>query len=97
MRTELARTAVETTENDGQVSTPTDRIVRVIRINGQRIRFADLARFAWPQKTEYWLSHITGYDRRTCRRWLAGVTEPPATAEVAVLHEIMRCRHLREG
>lgn len=95
MRALLEVPSSEPTEIDGQVSTPTDRFVRVIRINGQRISFGQLARFAWPQKTEAHLSHLTGYDRRTCRRWLSDVTEPPATAAAVVLQEIMRCFHKR--
>jgi hypothetical protein len=68
-----------------------DRIVRpVTRINGDRIRFRDLAFMAWPKKTEANLAFVTGYDPRTCRRWLADDTEPPAEALSAVLVEIMR-------
>lgn len=68
-----------------------DRNVR--RINGQRICFGDLARFAWPTKTEFHLAHITRVDPRTCRRWLAGDNEPPADALGVVLCEIMRRYH----
>ena len=76
----------------------TDRIDRgasVTRINGQRISFRDLAKFAWPQKTDQFLSHLTGYDARTCRRWMANQTEPPAEALGAILQEIMRRFHVR--
>lgn len=72
-----------------------DRTVRVTKINGYRIHFAELARMAWPQKTEANLSFVTGYDARTCRRWLADDTEPPAEALAAVLAEIMRRAHQR--
>jgi hypothetical protein len=71
-----------------------DRNVR--RINGERIAFADLARFAWPNKTEFHLAHITRVDPRTCRRWLAGDNEPPAEALGVVLCEIMRRFHQRD-
>jgi hypothetical protein len=72
-----------------------DKNVRVTRINGERIRFADLARFAWPDKTEAHLAHLTGVDPRTCRRWLAGDNEPPADVLGGVLCEIMRRYHQR--
>ncbi len=73
-----------------------DRNVRpVSRINGHRIHFAELARMAWPQKTEANLAFVTGYEPRTCRRWLADDTEPPAEALAAVLAEIMRRAHQR--
>lgn len=73
-----------------------DRNVRpVTRINGQRISFRDLARFAWPNKTELFLADCTGYDPRTCRRWLADDTEPPADALGVILGEIMRRYHQR--
>ena len=81
---------------DGQISTPADRSVRkVIPISAGKISFGDLARFAWPSKAEANLSHITGYDGRTCRRWLAGETEPPAEALCVVLAEIMKRFHQR--
>lgn len=68
-----------------------DKSVRaVIPISAGRISFGDLARFAWPSKAESNLSHLTGYDARTCRRWLAGDTEPPAEAAFIVLTEIMK-------
>lgn len=88
--------AAEATEIDGQVSTGEDRFVRpVTRINGQRISFGDLARFAWPRKTDVFLSDLTGCDARTCRRWLAGHNEPPAEALGVILGEIMRRFHMR--
>lgn len=83
-------------EIDGQKSTPTDKSVRkVIPISSGKISFGDLARFAWPSKAEANLSHLTGYDARTCRRWLAGDTEPPAEAGFIVLAEIMKRFHQR--
>lgn len=66
------------------------------RINRQCISFGDLARFAWPSKTESHLAYITRVDPRTCRRWLAGDSEPPAEALGVVLAEIMRRFHQRE-
>lgn len=87
----------ERNEIGGQVSTGTDRIVRkVIPIASARISFGDLARFAWPTKAEANLSHLTGYDGRTCRRWLAGDTEPPAAALGIILAEIMKRFHQRD-
>lgn len=68
----------------------------VTRTNGDRISFGDLARFAWPTKTEFHLAHTTRVDPRTCRRWLAGNNEPPAEALGVVLAEIMRRFHQRE-
>jgi hypothetical protein len=86
-------------EIDGQISTGTDKFVRITRINGQRISFRDLALFAWPEKTESFLAHITKYDARTCRRWISpnDPTEPPAEALGAVIAEIMRRFHMREN
>ena len=81
---------------DGQESTHTDRNVRkVIPIAAAKITFGELARFAWPTKAEANLSHLTGYDSRTCRRWLAGDTEPPAEALSVALAEIMKRFHQR--
>lgn len=84
-------------ELDGQVLAPPPRLSgskqstdKTVRPELQPISFRDLARFAWPQKTELFLSHITGYDARTCRRWLAGHTEPPAEALGIIFHEILR-------
>lgn len=56
----------------------------------RRISFCDLARMAWPHKTEDHLSAATGYDKRTCQRWLAEDSEPPAHAAVLVLNKITR-------
>lgn len=99
MRALLCETADEfSSKNDGQNRPATDKTVRTVtRINGQRLTFRDLAKFAWPQKTEQFLSHITGYDARTCRRWLANQTEPPAEALGAILQEIMRCYRPQPG
>jgi hypothetical protein len=73
-----------------------DKSVRsVTRINGNRIRFADLARFAWPTKTEFHLAHLVRVDPRTARRWLADDNEPPAEALGVVLAEIMKRYHQR--
>lgn len=71
-----------------------DRNVR--RINGHRIRFSDLARFAWPDKTKFHLAHLTRVDPRTCQRWLDGQNEPPAEALGIILNEIMRCFNRRD-
>ena len=68
---------------------------RITHINGQRIYFRDLARFAWPDKTEFHLAHLVRVDPRTCRRWLAGDNEPPAEALGVILAEIMRRFHQR--
>ena len=81
--------------NEGQFSRTTDTLDRIVHrpvthINGKRICFGELARFAWPSKTEYFLAELTGADPRTCRRWLADQNEPPADALGVVLCEIMR-------
>ncbi|HEY8751635.1 MAG TPA: hypothetical protein VIM11_26875 [Tepidisphaeraceae bacterium] len=81
----------------GPISTHADRSVRkVIQISRARIQFRDLARFAWPHKTEFFLAELTGADPRTCRRWLAEHNEPPADALGVVLCEIMRRFHQRD-
>lgn len=95
----MASFPAEPTKIGGQISTRPDRIVRpVTRINGKRITFRDLAKFAWPQNTDQWLSSVTGYDARTCRRWIAEDaakgTEPPAEALGVILCEIMRRFHV---
>ena len=57
---------------DGQISPETDRNVRrVVHLNSARITFRDLAKLAWPHKTESALADVSGADPRTCRRWLA--------------------------
>ena len=95
MRTELDESAPRAIKLRGQISQragTSDRIAQrpVTRINGERIYFRDLARMAWPDKTEFWLAEASGVDPRTCRRWLAGDNEPPADILGAVLSEIMR-------
>ena len=80
---------------DGHLPAGADKFVQPPRISANRISFGDLARFAFPEKTDAWLSHITGYDSRTCRRWLAGQNEPPAEALGAIMFEIMRRFHQR--
>jgi hypothetical protein len=73
-----------------------NRSAKSVRPNNQhRIYFRDLAQMAWPEKTEANLAYITQSDPRTCRRWLANDTEPPAEALAAVLAEIMRRAHQR--
>ena len=75
----------------------TDKSVRpVTRINGQRIHFRDLARMAWPNKTEQNLAFVARVDPRTARRWLSDDNEPPADALGIVLAEIMKRFHQRE-
>jgi hypothetical protein len=78
-----------------QIERPDRNVRPITKINGNRIHFAELARMAWPTKTEANLAFITGYEPRTCRRWLADDTEPPAEALAAVLAEIMRRAHQR--
>lgn len=74
-----------------------DKNVRpVSRINGQRIRFAELARMAWPQKTESNLAFLARVDARTARRWLADDNEPPAEVLGIILAEIMKRFHQRD-
>jgi hypothetical protein len=70
---------------------PQNKDKPVRRINGQRITFAELAKFAWPVKTGANLSYVTGYDVRTCRRWIYEETKPPAEALAGIIAEIMRC------
>ena len=63
---------------------------RVPRINGERITFGDLARFACPIKTDAWLAHVLKCDVGTASRWLRDKNEPPAEAFGLVMFEIMR-------
>ncbi len=99
--------SVGTSKINGQISqdngrgkknsaTPDRNVRPVTHINGHRISFGDLAKFAWPQKAEANLAFLTGYDARTCRRWLAGDTEPPAEALGVILCEIMKRFHQRD-
>jgi len=67
----------------------------VTRINGQRVYFHDLARMAWPDKTESHLAFVARVDARTARRWLAEDSEPPAAVLGVILAEIMRRFHQR--
>ena len=69
---------------------PAKTVTKEIRPVERRISFRDLARMAWPEKTEFELSRLTGYDTRTCKRWLADDSEPPAHAAMHVLNEITR-------
>lgn len=68
--------------------------VKTVR-NVQPISFNDLARFAFPDKTDKHLSFHTGYDERTCRRWRAGDTDAPAEALGVLISEIMKRFHQR--
>jgi hypothetical protein len=54
------------------------------------ISFSQIARFAFPDKTEHALSALTGVDVRTCKRWLADDSAPPADAAMFVINEITR-------
>lgn len=82
-------------EQQNQSDGPAKPVRNVTHINGHRIHFAELARFAWPTKTEANLAFVARVDARTARRWLAGDTEPPACALGLVLAEIMRRFHQR--
>lgn len=92
MRTASCIHCVSTTDRSVK---PTDNSVHRVIPFPQRITFGDLARFAWPQKAEANLAFVTGYDARTCRRWIAGDTQPPAEALGVILTEIMRRFHQR--
>ena len=82
-------------EIDRQVCEPPANLPRVPRINGQRLTFGDLARFACPIKTDAWLAHVLKCDVGTASRWLRGKNEPPAEAFGLVMFEIMRRFHER--
>lgn len=76
----------------------TDRNVRpVTHINGSRIYFRDLARMAFPHKTESNLAFFARVDVRTARRWLSpdDKNEPPAEVLGLILAEIMKRFHQR--
>lgn len=103
----IQRRVAEARETDGQPSRPPRRKSeaqriqrqdpdRSVRPSGPPISFRDLAYMAFPNKTEANLAFATGYDPRTCRRWLADNTEPPAEALGAVLAEIMKRFHQRD-
>lgn len=83
MRAVLRVPHEEPTEIGGHFSTAPDKNVRPIS-------FHDLATFAFPDKTDQHLSFLTGADVRTCRRWRAGGTEPPAEALSIIIVEIMK-------
>ena len=70
---------------------------KVTKIDGARITFGDLARFASPRKTAAWLAHVGQCDVRTAEKWLSGQHEPPAEAFGAVMFEIMRRYQMRIG
>ena len=106
MRVVYGGSVAGTTRTDGQVSRspnklgevveePSAKSVRVTRINGQRIHFAELACMAFPQKTDANLAFHARVDVRTARRWLADDTEPPADVLGLVLAEIMKRFHQR--
>lgn len=83
----------ETQQNQAQLK---DRNVRpVTRINGSRIHFRDLARMAFPEKTESNLAFLARVEARTARRWLADDNEPPAEVLGIILAEIMKRFHQR--
>lgn len=111
MRVVYDGSETETTKLDGQIlremrapkqseqnqrERPDKSVRPVTRINGNRIRFTDLAHFAWPHKTEFHLAHLVHVDPRTARRWLAGDNEPPAEALGVILAEIMKRFHQRD-
>lgn len=86
------------TENDRHGLSGTGKSAgRVVKLGSERITFGDLARFASPRKTAAWLAHIAKCDVRTAERWLSGSNEPPAEAFGAIMYEIMRRFHLRDG
>lgn len=60
------------------------------------ISFYNLAKLAWPLKTDMCLADATDSDPRTCRRWLSDETGAPDTALGVVLCEIMRRYRQRE-
>src|SRR5258707_5471552 len=100
MRVVYGGSGAGTRKVGGQISQNEDSADRIVQspagqrpithINGERIRFRDLARFAWPTKTEFFLAELTRVDPRTARRWLADDNEPPADALGVILCAIMR-------
>lgn len=62
----------------------------ITRINGERISFADLATFVWPNKTDAHLAFHARVDARTARSWLSGATEPKGPVLAMILAEIMK-------
>ncbi len=107
MRVVYGGSIAGTRRTDGQVERPVVEQSEVVdgqraksvrpvtRINGQRIHFADLARMAFPEKTDANLAFLARVDARTARRWLADDTEPPADVLGIVLAEIMKRFHQR--
>lgn len=95
MRRLLRVPETEPTEIDKQVCAPSANLPRVPRINGERITFGDLARFACPYKTDAWLAHVLKCDVGTAGRWLRDKNEPPAEAFGLIMYEIMRRFHMR--
>lgn len=69
---------------------PAKLVTKEMREPQRGISFRDLARMAWPTKTEIHLAAVTGFDVRTCKRWLADGSEPPAHAAMHVINEITR-------
>ena len=76
---------------DRNVQTPAPQ--RVTHINGERIYFRDLARMAFPHKTEANIAFFARVDARTARRWLSDDNEPPAD----VLGLVLRSEERRVG
>lgn len=64
------------------------------RRSNDAVTFRHLVQFVWPDKTERWLSDLTGYSPRMCRHWMAGSYGPPADAHNAVMLELHRLLHL---
>lgn len=86
----LRKIAALPREIEGQISTAADKNVRPIT-------FRELAQFAFPEKTEHWLSFYTECDERTCRRWMAGSNGPPGDAVGVVMQEILRRFRMRRA
>lgn len=68
-----------------------DKIVpKKIEPADRAISFSQIAKFAFPTKTEYALADLLGCDPKTARRWLSDESEPPAAAAMFVINEITR-------
>lgn len=65
-------------------------VTKKIREIGRRISFSDLAWMAFPEKPVAALVAATGKHERTVKRWLAGATDRPRSADRVVLTEIWR-------
>ena len=80
-------------ESNPQPSPPSNRHRRkyapkkIGAVDG-RISFRDIAKFAWPRKTQQQLTLRTGCDPSTAKRWLAGDVRPPGDAVNAVWADI---------